>query len=123
MVSDGPLSSQSAKADALRLARWFDPILFTDSLGAEFVKPNTKAFELLAATWRLPHGDLVYVGDNPTKDFTGPRALGWLTIRLRLPLQLRCTLEPATARDAPDTEMSDPTRLLPLVGTGWVAAD
>ena len=36
----------------------------------------------------LPPEHLVYIGDNPSKDFDAPALLGWRSIRLRLPGQV-----------------------------------
>ena len=93
VLSDGPLASQAAKAAALGLNRWFEPILLTASLGPHATKPSTVGFEAIAREWGIPHAELSYVADNPEKDFAGPRRLGWLTIRIRQPEQLRFAVE------------------------------
>jgi putative hydrolase of the HAD superfamily len=114
VVSDGPIASQSAKATALDLDRWFDPIVLTGGLGPGFAKPATGAFEAIARAGRIPHDELAYVADNPEKDFAGPRRLGWLTVRLRDPEQLRFALEPASTSDGPDLEVRALADLLRL---------
>jgi putative hydrolase of the HAD superfamily len=106
VLSDGPLPSQAAKAGALGLDRWFDPIVFTEAFGPSHGKPATTGFEAIARAWALPHDELVYVADNPEKDFIGPRALGWRTVRLRHPAQLRHELEPTDAQARPDVEIA-----------------
>jgi putative hydrolase of the HAD superfamily len=116
VLTDGPVESQSAKAAALGLDRWFDPVVLTAALGPTAHKPATSGFALIAATWSLPPGALVYVGDNPAKDFAGPRALGWWTIRLRDPRQERSALEAETAADAPDDEIAALAQLTSLLG-------
>jgi putative hydrolase of the HAD superfamily len=115
VVSDGPLPSQAAKAGALGLDRWFDPIILTAALGAGHAKPGVAAFESIERAWGLVGPRLCYIGDNPEKDFGGPRRLGWRTVRLRQPGQLRW------ATDAPDGEAADheiaaPADLLALLG-------
>jgi len=112
VLSDGLLVSQQAKADALRLDEWFDPVLFTASRQEAFLKPGTLGFEWIATKWGLPNAELAYIADNPLKDFVGPRKLGWLTIRLRTPGQLRFALEPAGDGDEPDVEVADAASLL-----------
>jgi putative hydrolase of the HAD superfamily len=109
ILSDGPLSSQSAKVNALRLQQWFDPILLTDSRQPEFRKPETGGFEWIAATWDIPHEELAYLADNPSKDFVGPRRLGWRTVRIRVPGQLTFALDPVDDRHRPDVEVADLT--------------
>ena len=106
VLSDGPVRSQAAKADALGLGRWFDPVLLTSASGTAFHKPGTAGFEAIARGWTLSPAELVYVADNPAKDFAGPRALGWLTVRLRHECQLRYALEPVGDADRPEIEVA-----------------
>jgi len=82
-VSDGPSTSQHAKAMALGLRAWLDPILITEDLGPEYWKPNARAFQLVQTETGCMGGQCVYVADNPGKDFAGPKALGWKTVRIR----------------------------------------
>jgi putative hydrolase of the HAD superfamily len=112
LLTDGPIESQTAKATALGLDRWFEPIVLTASLGKCFAKPSAAGFEAIARDWGLPHAELGYVADNPEKDFAGPRRLGWLTIRLRRPAQLRFALEPSSEAFRPDVEVGDPSEVL-----------
>lgn len=88
-VSDGPLVSQNAKAVALGLDRFFNEIVLTDVWGKEFWKPHPRAFDFLEQRFELLPRELVYIGDNPKKDFVAPKMKGWMTIRLRMPGQLR----------------------------------
>jgi putative hydrolase of the HAD superfamily len=115
VLSDGPAASQAAKATALGLDRWFDPIILTGALGAAYAKPATAGFELISSAWGVPGQTLAYVADNPAKDFAGPRQLGWTTIRLRDPLQLRFSLEPAEPAFRPDAEIEALDELLRLL--------
>lgn len=98
LISDGPLASQSRKVKAVGLEPLFSPIVLTDAWGASFWKPHRRAFEEIERAWGLPPENLVYVGDNPLKDFVAPRAMGWHTVRLRVPEQLRFA-EEAASRD------------------------
>ncbi len=109
ILSDGPLASQVAKAEVLRLREWFDPILFTDSWQPDFRKPDTGGFEWIAATWDIPHEELAYLADNPSKDFVGPRRLGWRTVRVRVPGQLTFALDPVDDVHRCDVEVADLT--------------
>ena len=106
VVTDGPTAMQAAKVRALCLDRWCSPIVLTDALGAGMGKPNPAAFELVAAQWGLPVDELLYVGDNPLKDFVGPRRLGWATVRLRRPGQLHADAEPRSQEFAPDHQIT-----------------
>jgi putative hydrolase of the HAD superfamily len=85
VVSDGPLESQNAKARALGLSQWAEPIVLTAAYGPDFHKPSPRPFELVSTRLESSPGDCCYVADNPLKDFSGPKSLGWQTIRVRRP--------------------------------------
>lgn len=89
VISDGPLVSQAAKAEALGVSRYANPVVLTDAWGQDFWKPHVRAFEHVSEAFGLPHDRLVYIGDNPLKDFHAPTKLGWRSVRLRLPEQVR----------------------------------
>lgn len=95
LISDGELIGQEKKAEALCLAPYFDELILTDSLGKEHWKPSLSAFESIEESSGLTGAELVYIGDNVLKDFVAPNSLGWRSIRLRLPGQVRSHLEPA----------------------------
>ena len=92
--------------DALGLDSHVDRILLTDQWGSDFWKPHQRAFELLEAEWKCSPSELVYVGDNPTKDFAGPKARGWMTIRLRLQGQRLYKLEAADVSSSAQIELN-----------------
>ena len=53
--------------------------------------------------------------NNPEKDFVAPRRLGWDTVRLRLPGQLRNEAAPPTGAHAPAGEAASFARLRELL--------
>ena len=54
-----------------------DDVIITDELGGiQFRKPCDIAFRIMVTRWRLNPADVVYVGDNPVKDFQAPQQLG-----------------------------------------------
>jgi putative hydrolase of the HAD superfamily len=95
LISDGYLPTQPNKAVALGLEQWIPRPIFTEELGRQYWKPSARAFELVMA--RHPGEQFAYVADNPAKDFIAPRALGWLSIRIR-----RLNGVYADKEDAPD---------------------
>jgi putative hydrolase of the HAD superfamily len=100
VVTDGPLASQQAKAEALLLSRWADLIVFTETLGPGRGKPHPAAFEQLEREVGL-HGDrCAYVADNPAKDFVAPHRLGWRTVRVRRPESLHADVPSGADVDA-----------------------
>lgn len=106
LISDGELIGQQRKVDALGLAPLLDHIVLTDAHGKEHWKPSPTAFREMERVSRLHGSELLYVGDNVLKDFVAPNALGWRTVRLRLPLQVRAQLEPAAKTFAAQVEVN-----------------
>jgi putative hydrolase of the HAD superfamily len=83
IISDGLLTMQNAKIDALGIRGRVDQIIITDEWGREFWKPHVRAFEEMAGRLGFPHAECMYVADNVTKDFVAPRKLGWRTVMVR----------------------------------------
>ena len=84
MITDGRPEGQRAKIQALGIEPLFDEIIITDELGgAEFRKPNTAAYELLHERLAAPYEKMVYIADNPNKDFIAPEELGMKTVWFR----------------------------------------
>lgn len=88
LISDGYLPGQHNKLEALGIRKYFDEVIFTESLGREFWKPSARAFEIIADKLGVAHSECVYIGDNEKKDFIGPNALGWQTICLKATFQV-----------------------------------
>ena len=84
IITDGRPEGQRNKIKALGLDRLIDDIIITDELGGpQFRKPCDIAFRILQTRWRLPAGQMVYVGDNPAKDFQAPQQLGMKSVWFR----------------------------------------
>jgi len=88
MLTDGFLPAQRVKLEALGIKGFFAQVLFTEELGRRAWNPSIEWFELLQGRLDLPPASLVYVADNPAKDFIAPNRLGWATIRILLPGQV-----------------------------------
>ncbi len=86
VITDGRVSGQKRKLQALDLDKLVDDIIITDELGGtQFRKPCDIAFRIMVTKWRLNPSDIVYVGDNPAKDFQAPRQLGMRRICFKNP--------------------------------------
>ncbi len=87
LVTDGEEDLQSKKIAALGIAPRFSSLVITGALGPnrEFWKPHRKPFEAVAAGLPKDGRRLVYVGDNPSKDFISPNAMGWLSVQIVRP--------------------------------------
>lgn len=83
VLTDGPTASQAAKVTALRLRRYSRHTVLTGRYGPGYGKPHPRGFEEIARRCAARH--IAYVADNPRKDFTAPRQLGWATVRIRRP--------------------------------------
>lgn len=104
LITDGPVDVQRAKFAALDIERFFDAVIFTDELGAQHGKPSELPYETMEAALALPGAALVYVADNPAKDFVGARARRWKTLRIRRPAGLHSRAEPRPGYE-PDAEI------------------
>lgn len=82
LVTDGNHRVQARKVEALGIAPLFRHCYFTYRYGRDAEKPSTKTFALMLQREGRSAGSLVYVGDNPHKDFVGVRELGGRTIRV-----------------------------------------
>lgn len=81
IITDGRVQGQKNKIKALKLKTMMDDIIITDELGGEpFRKPNDISFRIMQNRWGIPFEQMVYVGDNPAKDFRAPRQLGMRSI-------------------------------------------
>lgn len=79
IITDGRPEGQHNKLEALGLK--VDDVIITDELGGiQFRKPCDIAFRIIMTRWRLNPADIVYVGDNPVKDFQAPQQLGMKSI-------------------------------------------
>lgn len=83
IVTDGPPQSQHAKVEALELKASMDSIVLTGELGEGYGKPHPRGFLLVQQRTLVEAREMVYVADNPAKDFIAPKNLGWLTVRIR----------------------------------------
>jgi len=79
IITDGRPEGQRNKIEALGLQ--VDDIIITDELGGiQFRKPCDIAFRIMMTRWRLNPADIVYIGDNPAKDFQAPQQLGMRSV-------------------------------------------
>jgi putative hydrolase of the HAD superfamily len=83
LVTDGPKASQRAKIQSLGLMDLVESLIVTDEHPAGWQKPGYRAFESMQQSFGLRGDECLYLGDNPTKDFVSPTALGWHTVRVR----------------------------------------
>lgn len=92
IITDGRPEGQRAKIAALSLEKLVDEIIITDELGGiEYRKPCETAFELMRSRLsalsgrEIAYSEMCYVGDNVSKDFIAPEALGMRAIWINNP--------------------------------------
>ena len=85
IISDGNYITQKNKCDALKLNKYFDEIILTDKYGKEYWKPNPYTFKLFIKKFKLYEENIIYIGDNPKKDFYIKQYLNIKTTRLYNP--------------------------------------
>jgi putative hydrolase of the HAD superfamily len=115
VVSDGRHTAQQKKVDALGLHRWISTVVLSDRLGREHWKPSTRPFEAVLEQLQVEPARAVYVGDNPKKDFLGPRRMGMQSVRVRRPNGLYANLEPSSSEHRADAEIVDLSALPKLL--------
>jgi putative hydrolase of the HAD superfamily len=100
VITDGPAAMQMGKIKAVGLEKLVDLIICTDCWGREFWKPHARAFETVEAWSETTGNRLVYVADNPSKDFVTPRARGWMTVRIARPERVHHVPAPDLSHEA-----------------------
>lgn len=94
LITDGPEQMQRNKVSALGLEEHLAHICPTGAWPQGYGKPHSRAYELMEDA--APQGaQMVYVADNPAKDFVTPKARGWRTVQINRPGRVH-------APDAPD---------------------
>ena len=82
LVTDGNKIVQKRKIEALDLKKYFIKTLPTHNFGITNAKPSTYVFNKILEWERANPHELVYVGDNPNKDFVNLKKEGFKTIRV-----------------------------------------
>ncbi len=82
IVTDGHKIVQRNKVDALGLWKTFRKVMITHRFGRHHAKPSTHCFARIREREHCDWRDLIYVGDNPQKDFVNLNRAGAKTIRV-----------------------------------------
>jgi putative hydrolase of the HAD superfamily len=116
IISDGIFEVQKRKLAALNVANLFDHIVFSDQWGQKYWKPHSRGFKDCSVSLGIEAGSMVYIGDNPEKDFVGARNAGLKSIRLRMEHGLHYDKE-AEGQFSPDAEVSSVEELISVIAT------
>ncbi|MDP4083172.1 MAG: HAD family hydrolase [Bacillota bacterium] len=83
VISDGYLSAQEKKVEALKLKGKFHSIVLSDLYGRQNWKPSPLPYVIVSQELNCLHKECLYIGDNVNKDFITAKELGWKTIYIR----------------------------------------
>lgn len=89
LITDGRGLTQRLKIKSLGIESFFESIFISEEVGAS--KPDLNSF--LAISSRHPQKSIVYIADNPKKDFIAPIKLGWKSIGI---LNMNTRVHPLT---------------------------
>ncbi|NDV89877.1 HAD hydrolase-like protein [Alteromonas sp. 345S023] len=82
LVTDGNKVVQSKKVNALNIAHYFKRVFITHRFGIKHAKPSIYCFEKIKQAEQCKWHEMVYIGDNPAKDFVNLNKRGMLTVRV-----------------------------------------
>jgi putative hydrolase of the HAD superfamily len=107
LLTDGFAQTQRNKVRALGLDTRFRAAMYTGDLGPEQQKPSLVPFQKIATLLGIQEigQRMVYVADNPKKDFIAPNQLGWLTVRIQRGTGEYTALEPLEKHHAAHHEI------------------
>ncbi len=112
LVTDGHKIVQENKIRALGVQGWFRHAFITHRHGLRHAKPSTYCFDLIRKRERCSWEEMLYLGDNPAKDFVNLNGLGMKTVRVLTGMHRN-----AMAPDGYDAQFTIPdlTYFLPLL--------
>ncbi|WP_426060004.1 HAD family hydrolase [Hymenobacter sp. B1770] len=82
LVTDGHKEVQARKVAALHFPAPMRHSYLTNRYGRHRAKPDPHVFGLICRRERVEPREVIYVGDNPRKDFVGIKPLGFKTVRI-----------------------------------------
>ncbi len=82
IISDGYLETQQKKLNALKMSYSFKAIILSDEFGREHWKPDLLPFEKAKEKLQVDYTEMMYIGDNPEKDFYVGSQLPITTVRI-----------------------------------------
>jgi putative hydrolase of the HAD superfamily len=83
VVTDGNKWVQLRKIRALGIEPYFKKIFRTYQYGVKYSKPSTFCFHKICSLEEVSTNQVLYIADNPHKDFINLKKEGFLTLRVR----------------------------------------
>lgn len=82
LLTDGNKLVQSIKVDTLGIKYLFKKVYITHRYGLKSAKPSLNCFKKIKYIEKCEWSEIVYVGDNPLKDFVNLNKVGAQTVRI-----------------------------------------
>lgn len=82
IITDGNKIVQNLKIEALGLREIMQKCYITHRYGKKHAKPAPYCFELIRKRENVTAQEIIYIGDNPRKDFVEIKKLGYRTARI-----------------------------------------
>ena len=82
IVTDGNWWVQKNKVKALNLDKYITHIYYTWQKGRKYAKPSIYFFNKICSFEKVLPSGVLYIGDDPNKDFVNIKKYGFQTIRL-----------------------------------------
>lgn len=82
IITDGNKIVQNNKIKSLDVEKYIKRAFITHRYGLKASKPSLKCFEIIKNIEKINWHELVYVGDNPKKDFVNLNKVNAITIRV-----------------------------------------
>ncbi len=82
LITDGNKNIQRYKIKLLKIKKFFKKIFITNTYGKKYQKPSMFCFEKIKKIENCDYKKMIYIGDNPSKDFINCNKVGIRTVRL-----------------------------------------
>ncbi|TQV82078.1 HAD family hydrolase [Denitrobaculum tricleocarpae] len=93
LVTDGHKVAQQRKVEALGVGTFFRRVFITHRFGIAHAKPSLYCFERIKQAEGVDWPQLLYVGDNPSKDFVNLNKVGAVTVRIHTGIHAQAVVE------------------------------
>lgn len=84
IITDGIHKKQMNKVKALKLDQLIEYIVYTSKLGFDKGKPHPEAFQMVKKYFGSQWDEMIYIGDNPMKDFHIKSKFPIKTVRINI---------------------------------------
>ena len=82
LITDGNKKVQRYKIRLLKIKKFFKKIFITNVYGIKYQKPSMFCFKKIKTIENCEYNNMIYIGDNPAKDFINCNKAGIKTVRL-----------------------------------------